>query len=66
MEEAKNETRPNGEIVVGDCDYDGRVILYVIKGQLSHPGETGHRLILTQPIKHRGSTTSSQSSLPKR
>jgi len=26
---------PNGEIVDGDVEYDGRVILYIIKGAFS-------------------------------
>lgn len=26
------QTGPQGEIVIGDVEYDGRVILYVIKG----------------------------------
>lgn len=33
MDDRKGENRPNGEIIVGDTDYDGRVILYVIKGK---------------------------------
>ena len=24
--------KPNGEVTIGDVEYDGRVILYVIKG----------------------------------
>ena len=27
----------NGEVVIGDMEYDGRVILYIIKGHLSPP-----------------------------
>lgn len=26
-------TRSNGEVILGDVEYDGRVILYIIKGQ---------------------------------
>lgn len=25
-------SRKNGEVILGDLDYDGRVILYIIKG----------------------------------
>lgn len=25
----------NGEVIIGDMEYDGRVILYIIKGPLS-------------------------------
>ena len=31
-DEAKPNARPSGEIVKGDLTYDGRVILYIIKG----------------------------------
>lgn len=27
-----NGGRPNGEVVIGDMEHDGRVILYIIKG----------------------------------
>ncbi|KAL8991439.1 MAG: hypothetical protein Q9177_000151 [Variospora cf. flavescens] len=32
-----NGERPNGEVVIGDMDHDGRVILYIIKGPLLTP-----------------------------
>ena len=28
----------NGEVVIGDVEYDGRVILYIIKGTSRHIG----------------------------
>lgn len=36
MDSHKTENHPNGEIIIGDKKYDGRVILYVIKGKLTH------------------------------
>lgn len=33
-----NGERPNGEVVIGDMDHDGRVILYIIKGPYSLHG----------------------------
>lgn len=35
MDSHKTENHPNGEIIIGDTEYDGRVILYVIKGKLT-------------------------------
>lgn len=29
------KVKPNGEVVKGDLEYDGRVILYIIKGMVS-------------------------------
>lgn len=33
-------SRPNGEVVMGDVEHDGRTILYVIKG--AGPQSTSH------------------------
>jgi hypothetical protein len=44
-------TRENGEVVIGDLDYDGRVALYIIKG--SHPPPLHHPRPSTYPPPSR-------------
>jgi hypothetical protein len=52
----------NGEVVIGDLEYDGRVILYIIKGYLPclklFCNVQEYTNFQTQPTKHPTSTTS--------
>lgn len=32
LSSAEKDAKKNGEVVMGDMEYDGRVILYIIKG----------------------------------
>lgn len=52
---------PNGEVVIGDKDYDGRVILYIIKGPDTPvvAKEVYTYLFFIQRIKRPTSITSS-------
>jgi hypothetical protein len=47
-------TRENGEVVMGDLDYDGRICLYIIKGCSPPPcvlPKTNVPPLLIQPTK---------------
>ena len=67
IEGTVNHELVNGEVVIGDMEYDGRVILYIIKG-LSPSPMSQYRISKTpsltnsrspQPMKPLTSTTSS-------
>jgi hypothetical protein len=51
---------PNGTVVLGDVEHDGRPMLYVIKGAGPHPGSSNATdKTCDQRIRLRISTTSS-------
>lgn len=55
-ENQKGTLAKNGEVVIGDLEYDGRVILYIIKGfQYLLAGSQSYSNHM-QPIKHPTST----------
>lgn len=61
VQETSQDAIANGEVVIGDLSYDGRVILYIIKGQTAPRscGEIINSLPTYQPTKPLTSITSS-------